>query len=63
MSLTISYFTRHFNVELKILPDIRPDIRYGIRLLDWPGIRLAGCPAKSVSGAFLFKTLFNSSFN
>jgi hypothetical protein len=31
MSLLISYFTRHLNVKLKILPDIR--------LLDWPDIR------------------------
>jgi hypothetical protein len=44
--LFISYFTRHFNVELKIRPDIRPDIRYpactGYPVSDflvWPDIR------------------------
>jgi hypothetical protein len=48
MSLFISDFSRYFDVQWKIPPDIRPapDIRY-------PAFRLAGYPAKSVSGASL----------
>jgi hypothetical protein len=53
MSLIISYFTgtRYLNVELKIRPDIRYPAHTG-----YPVFRLAGYPAKSVSGASLVLT-------
>jgi hypothetical protein len=48
----IRYCTRHFNVELKIRPDIRYPACTGYPVSGFYS-RLAGYPAKSVSGASL----------
>jgi hypothetical protein len=57
MALLIYYFTRHFNVELKIQPDIRLDTVSGIRPA--PNIRYT---AKSVSGASPIKGVTDTVF-
>jgi hypothetical protein len=54
MSLLISFLTGHLNFELKIWPQIRPDIRYSPTPdIQYPAFRLARYPPKSISDASL----------